>query len=635
MSKRAGEGGGKVSTIAKKVEKASKKGKEPKKKETTRATEIKESIDFLQDYSTKMYKLKIDAENLKSQFDNGNFLHSFDAVHERISWLSKHVATIMSITGLKVPPTEEDDVSKVEEFTGKQCVSLPSPKQTMEGMISSLQYWLSRGYGGRVPLPFTLDAFLKAMSFGDGYKLIIKKSDIKDKVVVFSFIHTEPDGFEQNRMPALVKMWNDEGWTSSMISPNQVLRNEAGDEVHVVFLVWTSYLDYLEQKLKGLSSSNNSNNNGGIDGEKISQEINDANAFDGEVTESSNKQKSIQSAVLEETRLRVCRQAGAHTTSHQMRPDSSYISLPTLCINARSRILEFLSPRDLGRISIISKSGLNDIADEDPMSLTERVAKDMIKRYPSLILSAIWEHETSALHVYNRVMEGPHTHLTLPQIVGTGLTHPDEDNLSCVSCDGYRSGGAAMSTHVMSCGKHFASFKVNGQTHDSGALTEVGVMRPISDTAWLHISPPGIRFNHKSPQIRPLLNGERTNHWRGNVDICYLECLPGRCCWGDWATHINTYNIENAVHVPHPADFIGLLLDLDKGTLTFYSRECNNMNWNFRGVLKNGLVGEYVWVVLARGLWNDGDPTWCEKVEHSVQCAEYCQNRSVIDYTHE
>ena len=168
----------------------------------------------------------------------------------------------MSLTGLKVSlPAEENDPSKVEESTVEQCVSLPSPKKTMEDMISSLQSSLSRERGGRVPLPFTLDAFLKAMSLGDGYKLIIKKSDIKEKVVVFSFVHTEPEGFEQNTMPALIKIWNKEGWTSSMISPNQVLPNEAGDEVHVVFLVWTSYLDYLKTQLKGLSSSDDSNIN--------------------------------------------------------------------------------------------------------------------------------------------------------------------------------------------------------------------------------------------------------------------------------------------------------------------------------------------------------------------------------------
>jgi hypothetical protein len=245
-----------------------------------------------------MNKLKIDAQNLKSQFDDGIFLHSFDAFHEKISWLSKHLATIVSITGLNVPPTDEDDPSKVEESTVEQCVSLPSPKQTTEDMISSLQSWLSKERGGRVPLPFTLDAFLKAMSLGDGYKLIIEKSDIKDKVVVFSFVYTEPEGFEQNTMPALVKIWKNEGWTSSMISPDQVLRNKAGDEVRVVFLVWTSFLDYLEQKLKGLSSSDDSNNDGGISGEQTTEGIDDAEtcALGGEVNKNSTRQKSKRSA---------------------------------------------------------------------------------------------------------------------------------------------------------------------------------------------------------------------------------------------------------------------------------------------------------------------------------------------------
>jgi hypothetical protein len=275
----------------------------------TRGTQKAESIDFLQDYFTKMNKLRIDADNLKSQFDSGAFLHSFDAVHERIIYLSENVANIVSLTGLKVSlPAEENDPSKVEESTVEQCVSLPSPKKTMEDMISSLQSSLSRERGGRVPLPFTLDAFLKAMSLGDGYKLIIKKSDIKEKVVVFSFVHTEPEGFEQNTMPALIKIWNKEGWTSSMISPNQVLPNEAGDEVHVVFLVWTSYLDYLKTQLKGLSSSddsnindlilsNDSNNDGGFEGEHTQKEIKDAEtcALDGEVNRNSEKQKSKKS----------------------------------------------------------------------------------------------------------------------------------------------------------------------------------------------------------------------------------------------------------------------------------------------------------------------------------------------------
>ena len=275
----------------------------------TRGTQKAESIDFLQDYFTKMNKLRIDADNLKSQFDSGAFLHSFNAVHERIIYLSENVANIVSLTGLKVSlPAEENDPSKVEESTVEQCVSLPSPKKTMEDMISSLQSSLSRERGGRVPLPFTLDAFLKAMSLGDGYKLIIKKSDIKEKVVVFSFVHTEPEGFEQNTMPALIKIWNKEGWTSSMISPNQVLPNEAGDEVHVVFLVWTSYLDYLKTQLKGLSSSgdsnindlilsNDSNNDGGFEGGHTQKEIDNAEtcALDGEVNRNSEKQKSKKS----------------------------------------------------------------------------------------------------------------------------------------------------------------------------------------------------------------------------------------------------------------------------------------------------------------------------------------------------
>ena len=315
-------------------------------------------------------------------------------------------------------------------------------------------------------------------------------------------------------------------------------------------------------------------------------------------------------------------------------------SIFSLCINVRSRILQYLSPRDLGRISIISKSGFDNVATEDRMTFSERVATDMIKRYPSQILSVFWEHETSALQVYNHVMEGTHTRLELSRLVGNGLTHTNDDDLSYISCDGYwnvgnmegrYTGGAAFSTQVMSCGNHFTSFKVNGKTHDSGAVTEVGVMRPISDSGWTHILPPGTRFNHKSPAITSLLDGERTSFWRGNVDICYLETLTEHCCWGDWASHVNTYSIKNEVHAPHSNDFIGLLLDLDKGTLTYYSRMCNSMHWHFRGVLKNGLAGEYVWGVFARGIWSEGEPTWCEKVEHSVHCSVYYPSREVIN----
>jgi hypothetical protein len=69
---------------------------------------------------------------------------------------------------------------------------------------------------------------------------------------------------------------------------------------------------------------------------------------------------------------------------------------------------------------------------------------------------------------------------------------------------------------------------------------------------------------------------------------------------------------------------------LDAGSMSYYSKEHKDTKWHLRGLLKDSLAGEYVWVVCMKGL--PFQPMYLPMVQNFVQCSVY--NQSVIDNGH-
>ena len=72
----------------------------------------------------------------------------------------------------------------------------------------------------------------------------------------------------------------------------------------------------------------------------------------------------------------------------------------------------------------------------------------------------------------------------------------------------------------------------------------------------------------------------------------------GYCFWYDWEGHFQETNWEGRNSYDDNGTSLGMLLDLGNGTLSLYQ------NGRRLGTLKDGLAGEYCWIV---GFGGKGD----------------------------
>ncbi|EJK69279.1 hypothetical protein THAOC_09474 [Thalassiosira oceanica] len=168
------------------------------------------------------------------------------------------------------------------------------------------------------------------------------------------------------------------------------------------------------------------------------------------------------------------------------------------------------------------------------------------------------------------------------RLVGANILHGEErSNIRTIpgQCNG---SSAFCSNHVMRSGKHFAIFTGRGS---------FGVVRPVQ----IELSDFGEgALNDFSPGMRifwEYLIDQRTDRWTdSNVHCCSVSVIVNSVLgidissWYDWTgdhpiTLVHGFQFDNQ---------IGLLLDLDEGTLSIYQDQK-------LATLKDGLSGEYCW----------------------------------------
>jgi len=93
---------------------------------------------------------------------------------------------------------------------------------------------------------------------------------------------------------------------------------------------------------------------------------------------------------------------------------------------------------------------------------------------------------------------------------------------------------------------------------------------------------------------------EKTNDWEhSNVHYCHYSPFQGKCQWGDWdGAEMDEKQWVGGVRGHSFLDNgqVGLLLDLDEGTLSVY------INGESKGVMKENLSGPYCWTVTLRAM---------------------------------
>lgn len=209
-----------------------------------------------------------------------------------------------------------------------------------------------------------------------------------------------------------------------------------------------------------------------------------------------------------------------------------------------------------------------------------------------------------------RAYQSMHLH----KIIGS-VKHVD-DNLSQISVS-RGTCGTIISNDVMKSGKHYFSLPL---WHRKGwTMVDMGVMRPIQHGISEMEEELGDVF---TSQLMPLLakrplygnrelitnffNPRRQDTWKGTVDCCSYNTNSQVRHFSDWGLVASGGGYEGERNLTTSFDWvsslipyctsmhndtIGLLLDLDEGTLSIFS------NGYFRGVIKDGLDGHYSWML--------------------------------------
>jgi hypothetical protein len=187
----------------------------------------------------------------------------------------------------------------------------------------------------------------------------------------------------------------------------------------------------------------------------------------------------------------------------------------------------------------------------------------------------------------------------------------DTDKTKVLSnSQGGRYCGVAICSNIMRAGRHIVSFNFDNPNEVNGIT--LGIMRPTrKDITTLTNSHPG------SYDLSTFSLKEYEILHRNNIDCCLMNTFLGSGFilkrWKEWkeselaAMDEEQREQAKAENMNHPFHWegmersnetsfkIGMVLDLDEGTLDVYKNDRR------LGTLMTGLVGEYCWVVTGAG----------------------------------
>jgi len=252
-----------------------------------------------------------------------------------------------------------------------------------------------------------------------------------------------------------------------------------------------------------------------------------------------------------------------------------------------SKIISYLPSVDVLNLALTSKRfGISNI--DDGLSLIEKsvhIAILDIATEEQLAALPHYDGESSlADYHYLQLLREP---LIFDQLIGTKYVNSEDK--AFVRKVNYGEWGTAISDNVLRAGKHYATFVCN--TEIIGLL--MGVMRPGHANQYANQRGPlhPVFYNHYTRRL-----GQEDNN--NDIQCCMYNGYDGFCHSSDWrassnststTTRLNWEGSENMYSdIIEP---IGMLLDLDEGTLSVYK------NGRKLGIMKRGLAGPYCWVV--------------------------------------
>ncbi|EJK51366.1 hypothetical protein THAOC_29464, partial [Thalassiosira oceanica] len=176
-------------------------------------------------------------------------------------------------------------------------------------------------------------------------------------------------------------------------------------------------------------------------------------------------------------------------------------------------------------------------------------------------------------------------------LLGGNIEHQNGDKTTIYGTRDDEYSVAVSSSYVMTSGSHYAEFQI------SGTSTFIGIVRPMPGLDAAAYQEADFAFIGRSRFTHDFL-AQRSNGWGdGNVHVCEYVCSHGKKYWTDWEG-VFEWEDWDGMEGCNDGDTVGMLLNLDEGTLTVYK---NNRRL---GVMKDGLSGSYCWHA---GMGQDGN----------------------------
>jgi len=255
-----------------------------------------------------------------------------------------------------------------------------------------------------------------------------------------------------------------------------------------------------------------------------------------------------------------------------------------------SKIISYLPSIDLLNLALTSKRF--GISDDEKLSVIKKsahIAVQDIGTEEQLAALPHYDGESKlADYHYLQLLRAP---LTFDQLVGAEYVNSGDK--SCVTNSGRADvfdWETAFSNNILRAGKHYVSIQPHSIASEQYVPVLVGVIRPGKANQYAGRTPlyPDFYQNFS----RRLGHGEHEIN-NNSIQCCLYFASNGKCLSSDWDVS-NEYKpgiIWDGSETMTSDDELGLLLDLDEGTLSVYKNDRK------LGVMKRGLAGPYCWVV--------------------------------------
>ena len=323
----------------------------------------------------------------------------------------------------------------------------------------------------------------------------------------------------------------------------------------------------------------------GVGGESTCGDESETHALRSEVARLRRQQ--LLSADAENARLIRQQLQGSHETPPVVALTT--VDLSRLDPSLVTQIMSFLGTSlELRNLALTCGSfGWRQTASGLDWSLVEEVARQVVCSGRNdidgarITLSPYVRGTTTWLSIL-RESEHP---LKFDTLLGFGIEHANQRRTSVRSGDDICT--ALAGNYLMVSGIHYAEFHIDA----TGSC--LGIVRPMPN-----LDPARFANNSFSFFQRSLFGGflaTRTEEWgSGKVHACDFDFYSGEKSWTNWDGEERRWIEWEGMEGCEDGDTVGMLLDLDEGTLTVYK---NNRRL---GVMKDGLSGAYCWCATMR-----------------------------------